>query len=117
MVENTLTTEASMAGAGAASAACDPANAAQGTAVSNSHASGLKLLKRIERAMKSLFISFYCPSTVKTSSALPEFTYTVPFTMVAPPWSSGPPRAMMPFNVSKFLPASKTHCTLPSMVE
>jgi hypothetical protein len=34
----------------------------------------------------------------KASSALPELMYTMPFTMVAPPPSKGPPRAGTPFS-------------------
>ncbi len=37
----------------------------------------------------------------KASRALPEFMYTMPLTMVAPPRSNGPPRAATPFNGCK----------------
>jgi hypothetical protein len=96
MVAKTFTTEFSIAGARTASAA---------RAVDAGSVAALKMHDTEKHAnasrLKRVMFDFglYRPSTEKASRVLPELTYTVPFTIVAPPRSSGPPPALIPFLV------------------
>jgi hypothetical protein len=82
MVANTFTTEVSIAGTGSASAA---------RAADVCAADAFKPQRTLKPTNPSRFekVIFcresYFPPTEKASRAFPELTYTVPFTIVAPP--------------------------------
>jgi hypothetical protein len=91
MVANTFTTEFSIAAGAASAARAVDAGAAYAIKL---HSDPKPTASRFETV---IYRESYFPATEKASRALPELTYTVPFTIVAPPWSKGPPLALMPF--------------------